>query len=386
MSARRRRSIRSTCLARTSSGLWIWLSLTRQPEMLRYTRTVAARAVALARRGPAGPVHINCPYREPLLPDPAAALAAPEARAEDRPYVAVSAGLRAPDAALVAALAADLSALPRGLIICGPHDDPALADALTRLAGALGYPILADPLSGLRNGDHDRALVLDCYDAFLRDAAFVERFAPQVVLRFGAMPVSKPLLLYLQRHQGCRLIVVDGDGGWNEPTLLASDMIYADARLLCEAVLRRGVAAVAGSQYRERLQPRRQMWQHKSSAWAGAWQSADRSARAAIAARFEALDELFEGRVFAELARAAARWRAAVRRQQHADPRSGHVLPWRRARDSPACQSRRERHRRRGVERAGCRRRRPWADRAGDRRSVVLPRLRTACWRRCSTT
>jgi len=121
------------------------------------------------------------------------------------------------------------------------------------------------------------------------------------VLRFGAMPVSKPLLLYLQRHQGCRQIVVDGDGGWNEPTLLASDMIYADARLLCEAVLRRGVAAVAGSSTSERATAATAIWQHKSSAWAGAWQSADRSARAAIAARFEVLDELFEGRVFAEL-------------------------------------------------------------------------------------
>jgi 2-succinyl-5-enolpyruvyl-6-hydroxy-3-cyclohexene-1-carboxylate synthase len=216
------------------------------PAMLRYTRTVADRAVALACRGPAGPVHINCPYREPLLPDPPAALAAPEARTEARPYVAVSAGVRAPDAALVTTLVADLSALPRGLIICGPHDHPALADGLTRLAGTLGYPILADPLSGLRNGAHDRALVLDCYDAFLRDAAWVERFAPQVVLRFGAMPVSKPLLLYLQRHLSCRLIVVDGDGGWNEPALLASDMIHADAWLFCEAVLRYGVEALAG--------------------------------------------------------------------------------------------------------------------------------------------
>jgi 2-succinyl-5-enolpyruvyl-6-hydroxy-3-cyclohexene-1-carboxylate synthase len=272
------------------------------PEMLRYMRTVAGRAVALARRGPAGPVHINCPYREPLLPDPAAALAASEARAEDRPYVTVSVGVRAPDTALVAALAADLRAMPHGLIICGPHDDPALADALARLAGALGYPILADPLSGLRNGDHERALVLDCYDAFLRDAAFVKRFAPQVVLRFGAMPVSKPLLLYLERHQSCRLIVVDGDGGWNEPTLLASDMIYADARLLCEAVLRHGVAALAGFSTSEPAKAATPIWQQKSSAWASAWQLADRSARAAIVARFGALDELFEGQVFAELA------------------------------------------------------------------------------------
>src|SRR5262245_7709754 len=43
------------------------------PELIRYARTVAGRAAATARRGPAGPVHINCPYREPLLPDPALA-------------------------------------------------------------------------------------------------------------------------------------------------------------------------------------------------------------------------------------------------------------------------------------------------------------------------
>jgi 2-succinyl-5-enolpyruvyl-6-hydroxy-3-cyclohexene-1-carboxylate synthase len=264
------------------------------PELLRYTRTVASRAVALARRSPAGPVHINCPYREPLLPDPAAALAAPTARAENRPYVTVSAGARAPDPTLAAELAADLSATPRGLIICGPHDDPALADALTRLAGALSYPVLADPLSGLRNGDHERVLVLDCYDAFLRDAAFVERFAPQVVLRFGAMPVSKPLLLYLQRHQSCRLIVVDGDGNWNEPTLLAADMIHADARLLCEAL----VASLSPSGHKVSYGPS----VANISAWASAWQSANQRSRAAIAAQFEAYDELFEGQVFAELA------------------------------------------------------------------------------------
>ncbi|HEX9369701.1 MAG TPA: 2-succinyl-5-enolpyruvyl-6-hydroxy-3-cyclohexene-1-carboxylic-acid synthase, partial [Roseiflexaceae bacterium] len=169
------------------------------PELLRYVRTVACRAVAAALRGPAGPVHLNCPYREPLIPSAAAALAAPEGRTDGRPYVAVAAGQRAPDVGLVAALAVDLRDAPRGLIVCGPQDDPELAGALAGLAGSLGYPILADPLSGLRCGAHGRALVLDSYDAFLRDAGFVERFAPEVVLRFGAMPTSKPLLLYLQR-------------------------------------------------------------------------------------------------------------------------------------------------------------------------------------------
>ncbi len=74
------------------------------------------------------------------------------------------------------------------------------------LAAKLGYPVLADPLSGVRFGPHARDLVLDCYDAFLRDGAFAARFAPEVVLRFGAMPTAKPVLLYLERHPGARRV------------------------------------------------------------------------------------------------------------------------------------------------------------------------------------
>ncbi len=257
------------------------------PELLRYVRTVACRAAATALRGPAGPVHINCPYREPLIPLPGPEPATLEQRPGDRPYVAVAHAPRAPDAGLVAALAAELRVARRGLIVCGPQNDPALADALVRLAEALGYPILADPLSGLRRGPHDRALVLDCYDASLRDGDLVERFAPELVLRFGAMPTSKPLLLYLQRHGDCRQILVDGDGGWNEPTLLASDVVHAEPRLLCTALTA------------ELPEPPPDVG---TAAWAASWSAADRAAREAIAARLATLDELFEGKVFAELA------------------------------------------------------------------------------------
>jgi 2-succinyl-5-enolpyruvyl-6-hydroxy-3-cyclohexene-1-carboxylate synthase len=256
------------------------------PEMLRYVRTVAGRAVATALRGPAGPVHINCPYREPLMPDAQLAASAPAARDAGRPYVAVSAGPRAPDPALVARLAAELAQIERGLIVCGAQDDPALAEQLARLAQALGYPILADPLAGLRCGPHDHALVIDAYDAFLRDAAFAEHFAPEVVLRVGAMPVSKPLLQYLQRHPSCRQIVADGDGGWNEPTLLASDIVHADARLLCAALL-------------DHLSEKGQA---ETSRWAATWRAAQARTRAAIADHLGAIGELFEGKVFAELA------------------------------------------------------------------------------------
>ena len=56
------------------------------------------------------------------------------------------------------------------------------------------------------------------------------------MLRFGAIPTSKPLLQYLQRHADRRQILVDGDGGWRDPLLLASDVVHADARAFCEAL------------------------------------------------------------------------------------------------------------------------------------------------------
>jgi 2-succinyl-5-enolpyruvyl-6-hydroxy-3-cyclohexene-1-carboxylate synthase len=199
------------------------------------------------------------------------------------PRVRVATGARTLAPGDLEALATTLRHARRGLLVCGPQDDPALPAAVARLATATGYPVLADPLSQVRCGGHDLQFVVDAYDAFLRDAPFVDRHAPDVVLRFGAMPTSKPLLLYLQRHAGCHHVLVDGDGGWQDPAGLASQIVHADGRLLCDALTTLSMV---------RADP----------AWTASWQAAGRLARRAISSRLDGLDELFEGKVFAELA------------------------------------------------------------------------------------
>ncbi|MBL8057899.1 MAG: 2-succinyl-5-enolpyruvyl-6-hydroxy-3-cyclohexene-1-carboxylic-acid synthase [Anaerolineales bacterium] len=255
-------------------------------DALRYVRTVAGRALALAQEAPAGAVHLNFPFREPLIPAPPDTPAEDVARAAGRPYAVVSPGRRAPEPAAVAQLAAELAGIERGLIVAGPQTDPDFPAALAALAEALQYPILADPLSQVRCGPHPRLHVLDAYDACLRDPATVATLPPEVILRLGAMPTSKPALQYLQKYPEARQILIDPGGEWQDPPRLAAQVLQADPVLACAALtaaLPRGVRA-------------------GGSPWLARWRALDACARAAIAQQVAAFAEPFEGRVFAELA------------------------------------------------------------------------------------
>jgi 2-succinyl-5-enolpyruvyl-6-hydroxy-3-cyclohexene-1-carboxylate synthase len=128
---------------------------------------------------------------------------------------------------------------------------------------------------------------VDGYDAFLRDPHIVQPLAPDVILRFGALPTSKPVLQYLQHYPGCRQILVDGGGGWNDAARLASEVIHADPHLFCEAL-----TDALGVPDPSRAE----------SDWLHLWRDVNRRTRQAMAAQLEAFGEPFEGRVFAELA------------------------------------------------------------------------------------
>lgn len=264
-------------------------------EALRYIRTLAGRATTLAQAVPAGPVHLNFPFREPLVPELIADQALPpqrdtlvwRGRPDNTPYVQVyDALLAAPGNATIAHLAELTRATRRGLIIVGPYDDPTLAEPLVQLAHSLSYPILADPLSQVRCGAHVSEIVLSSYDAFLRIDAFVERTQPELILRFGAMPTSKPVLLYLKRYAPRPLVVIDGHNGWEEPTQLAAEYIHADPVALCRHLL---------SQFANNEKSH-------AEAWLTIWQHVDQVTRQVLQGAIQDFKEPFEGRIFTELA------------------------------------------------------------------------------------
>src|SRR6202012_6007612 len=101
-----------------------------------------------------------------------------------------------------------------GVIIAGRQTDPELREPLAHLARASGFPILPEPTSQMRLGPHDRSYVVSTYDTLLRDEHFAKGVVPELVLRFGELPTSKPLREWLAAS-GADQIVVDPTGGWN---------------------------------------------------------------------------------------------------------------------------------------------------------------------------
>jgi 2-succinyl-5-enolpyruvyl-6-hydroxy-3-cyclohexene-1-carboxylate synthase len=156
--------------------------------------------------------------------------------------------------------------------------DPRLGLALAAFAERAGVPLLADPLSGARRG----AAAIAHYDALLRDAAFSATRAPDLVLRAGDLPTSKPLRQWLAGLDAPQ-IVFDPDNAWQDPAGTAATLLPGDPRGLVEALAER-LPAVA-----------------RAPGWLDAWTGPDRAAADAIAALLDARGELTEPRVAAEL-------------------------------------------------------------------------------------
>jgi 2-succinyl-5-enolpyruvyl-6-hydroxy-3-cyclohexene-1-carboxylate synthase len=210
---------------------------------LLHLRSVACRGFAAARGDTRpGPVHLNLSWRDPLGPEPregdvtATSPLALEGRGE-RPLHAVISPTPAADAHVLDELCDRIRSASRGLIVAGRAPGPAAASAIAAIARATGYPILAEPTSGLRLGPHDRSLVAWAYEPIAR--ARPDSLEPELVLRFGDMPTCKPLRQWLGALEATRQIVVDPEGGWNEPSRRAETILRADPASLAAGLAER---------------------------------------------------------------------------------------------------------------------------------------------------
>jgi 2-succinyl-5-enolpyruvyl-6-hydroxy-3-cyclohexene-1-carboxylate synthase len=192
-------------------------------QQLRWMRTLACRAYWTALEGRAGVVHLNFALREPLVLEQALGEDA-SGRGDGRPYV-----LRPRSGQHASGFDESLLGLvrraTRGVVIAGRQErDPALPHGLAAFAEAVRWPLLADPLSGARTG----AAAIAHYDALLREPAFADAFRPDLVLRVGDLPVSKPLRGWLAGLAEVQQLSIDPERSWQDPASVLSDSLALD--------------------------------------------------------------------------------------------------------------------------------------------------------------
>lgn len=182
-----------------------------------------ARATSVAMTSPKGPVHINVPFREPLLIDFQEQLPKPK-------FVQSVNGQVTPDVDAVHRLEKVIKATKRGFLIVGELDQDVSTDTLWHFIRQLKWPVLVESLSHLRSNipDDCQDYIVDHYDSILKNESFKQNIAPNTVIRFGAQPVSKPLTLFLKAVQPENFIVVDEDTLFRDPLGMTTGHIHAN--------------------------------------------------------------------------------------------------------------------------------------------------------------
>jgi 2-succinyl-5-enolpyruvyl-6-hydroxy-3-cyclohexene-1-carboxylate synthase len=215
---------------------------------------------------PPGPVHLNLPFREPLVGAPDVLPASAPSGTEFTLSAAAEPGE-------LETLERELTSTTDGLILAGSmrESPPTLPD----LAARAGWPLLAEPTSNLRVPG-----ALSAGQFLLADARFANEHVPEVVLQFGAAPTSRAAL-ELVRRAG-RLVIVDQDHLVADPHRKAAWTLRAEPAGFVSELL-------FGSEPRE-------------SAWLRAWREADGAARTAVDGLLDAWKEPFEGRIARDVA------------------------------------------------------------------------------------
>jgi len=218
----------------------------------RLVLSTVDQALHRALGPPAGPVHINCMFREPLEPGGS------ESWPEDLPlrwrqgYEPLTSYARAeatPDAGSLDRVVAVLTAARRGLLVIGSLVLECERAAAAALAERLGWPVAADIRSGLRLGAGPENIVHHI-DQLLLSERLRAAFAPDVVLHLGGQPISRRLTQALSALPDAVLISVQEHPCRHDPEHRIAYRLQADLNRFCALLIERiapGATAAAGA-------------------------------------------------------------------------------------------------------------------------------------------
>ncbi len=249
-----------------------------EPDAAGRWHALGVEVARASRAHPPGPVHLNLPFREPLVPTGAHVelggfMFTPAPALSEPPLEAAPA---APAPADVAAIAGAIAGVERGTIVAGSLRQDAAP--VLRLAEKLAWPLIAESTSGLRVPG-----AISAGQLLLGDEGFASEHVPDVVLQIGAAPVSRAGLAFVAAAE--RLLIIDPDELVADPARHASWTNAADPGSLAKSVLGR-------------------CEERAPSGWLGAWTQADAAVRSSVDGLIDRWDEPYEGRIARDLAAA----------------------------------------------------------------------------------
>ena len=243
------------------------------PVALRNLRSLAARVYAMAARK-RGVVHVNLPYRKPLEPENEAA---DEPKIDRCAPAHVDGNRKTLALGLAPLLSADVLRR-KGIIYFGHGSCRSEAERermlpwAAELSRVSGFPILAEFTSNMR-----AANTLGAYESFMNSPA-LDFSQVEVLIRFGAPPLSKGMQDFLARDQLRVHIYCSRAGEWADDSHSITHHLVVDP------------ASVSLAEWDCRGSNRRR------DDWSKTWSAADQSARQVIA-REMAAGAYFDGAV-----------------------------------------------------------------------------------------
>lgn len=157
------------------------LAVPQQDHYYTYPRQVARKAYMKAMDVKRGPVHINVPLFEPLVPE----LDRKHFECGRLPFSVVSGTIQPSDVRAIY----DLLKNKKVLMLAGPSANPDDIEAILALSYMFNAPILGDPLSNMRSVQDER--VITSYDAVLTQEAYRDVLQPDCILQISQMVISK---------------------------------------------------------------------------------------------------------------------------------------------------------------------------------------------------
>jgi len=179
----------------------------------------------------AGPVHINCMFREPLLPLSDENSVPHKWERSTTPYTLYSGPVTLCDQLTISQLQTTIDATERGMLFVGKLSSVNERNAVRILARKLNWPVYADLSSGLRLEDIGTN-VIRYLDQELLPQEFNDKVKPDVVLHLGGRITSKRVGLFFEQNTPEHFIVVKATPERADAVHIATQRIQVDVELL----------------------------------------------------------------------------------------------------------------------------------------------------------